>query len=92
MNHENWEARCQRCGRCCYEKIEYEGRVYYTDKPCDKLDLKTCLCTVYEDRLREKPECIPLDKDTLQRGILPGDCHYVADIPDYNTPQLIEDE
>ena len=88
MNSVEWEARCHRCGRCCYEKIEYEGRVYYTDKPCDKLDLTTTLCTVYNDRLKSKPECMPLNAETLQRGILPADCPYVVGFCDYNAPQL----
>ena len=88
MTEIEWEARCQRCGRCCYEKIEYNNRVYYTDKPCEKLDLETLLCSVYGDRHAEKSECMPLDQEMLLRGILPLNCPYVADIPDYNAPQL----
>lgn len=83
-----WELKCQRCGRCCFEKVEHEGRVYYTDKPCDKLNLKTSLCTVYPDRHSAKPECMPLNHETLHRGILPSTCPYVAGIQDYNAPQL----
>lgn len=87
-----WEDLCQRCGRCCYEKIEYAGRVYYTNTPCDKLDQETSLCTVYDNRLEEKAECIPLTFESLQHGILPEDCPYVSEIPDYNAPQLWDDE
>ena len=88
MNNVDRDARCQRCGRCCYEKIEHEDRVYYTDKPCDKLDMKTSLCSVYGDRHLVKPECMPLDQEALQRGILPKNCPYVLDLPGYNAPQL----
>jgi uncharacterized cysteine cluster protein YcgN (CxxCxxCC family) len=88
MNNVEWELRCRRCGRCCYEKIEYEGRVYYTDKPCDKLDLSTSLCSVYDVRLIEKPQCMALTREALRRGILPADCPYVTDMTDYNAPQL----
>ena len=88
MKKSEWEARCRRCGRCCYEKIEYEGRVYYTDKPCDKLDLDSLHCTVYCERHVEKPQCMSLTQESLERGILPADCPYVADIPEYKAPQL----
>ena len=91
MNDLHWEQRCRRCGRCCYEKIEYQDRIYYTDQPCDKLDLKTSLCSVYEDRHVAKPQCMALTSETLDRGILPADCPYVADIPAYRAPQLWED-
>ncbi|PLX99333.1 MAG: hypothetical protein C0623_09675 [Desulfuromonas sp.] len=86
-----WEARCRRCGRCCYEKIEYEGRVYYTDRPCDKLDLGTMLCSVYEHRHIEKAECLALDQAALNRGILPADCPYVSELVNYNAPQLCDE-
>ncbi len=91
MNEIDWEQRCQRCGRCCYEKIEHEGRVYYTDKPCDQLDLKTMLCSVYDNRHTAKTQCMALTRDALKRGILPADCPYVSDIAEYNAPQLWDD-
>lgn len=91
MNSVEWEARCRRCGRCCYEKIEFEGRVYYSNNPCDKLDRETLLCSVYDERLRAKPECMPLNAETLRRGILPADCPYVSGLCDYNAPQLWDD-
>ena len=91
MTKDEWDSKCQRCGRCCFEKIEYEGRVYYTDTPCDKLNPKTSLCTVYTERHIAKPECMPLDHEALHRGILPSSCPYVSDIPGYNAPQLWDD-
>ena len=91
MNSHEWEARCQRCGRCCYEKIEYEGRVYYTDRPCEQLDLETSTCKVYSERHIEKPQCMALTPESLQRGILPADCPYVSGFTEYNDPQLWEE-
>jgi uncharacterized cysteine cluster protein YcgN (CxxCxxCC family) len=32
---EKWESICCRCGRCCYEKVDFEGRIYYTELPCE---------------------------------------------------------
>ncbi|MDO3376570.1 hypothetical protein [Geoalkalibacter halelectricus] len=87
-----WEARCRRCGRCCFEKIDYQGRIYYTDRPCEKLDLTTRLCTVYPQRQTQRPGCTRLTEDILRLGVLPGDCPYVEDIADYQAPQLWDDE
>jgi uncharacterized cysteine cluster protein YcgN (CxxCxxCC family) len=86
----DWESRCLRCGRCCYEKIEFEGEVYYTDIPCEKLDLKTRLCTVYADRERARPGCVALTPEIVRKGFLPADCPYVADLEDYRAPHLGE--
>ena len=88
MDRAEWEARCRRCGRCCYEKIEHEGRVYYTDTPCDKFDPKTALCTVYPERHLVMAQCMELTSEALLRGILPADCPYVSDISGYNAPLL----
>ncbi len=83
-----WEALCERCGRCCFEKIEYEGVVYYTDRPCPHLDPATRLCRVYAQRHRVHPACVPLDESILDRGILPGDCPYVRGRPGVRHPRL----
>lgn len=91
MNRE-WEDRCLRCGRCCYEKVEYEGEVFYTETPCEKLDLATRLCTVYENRHTARPGCGPLTPENLARGILPADCPYVAGVEGYRAPRLWEEK
>jgi uncharacterized protein len=88
----NWEERCQRCARCCYEKVEFEGEVYYTETPCDKLDLATRLCTVYADRQQARPGCVPLDRHLVKQGFLPADCPYVQGIAGYKPPQLLPED
>lgn len=88
----SWEEKCRRCARCCYEKVEFEGEVFYTDIPCGFLDLGTRLCTVYHRRHRARPGCAPLTSSVLRRGILPGDCPYVADIAGYRAPRPWEEE
>jgi len=82
----SWEEKCRRCGRCCYEKVEHEGEVYYTDIPCEKLDPATRLCTVYGNRHKARPGCVPLTPRIIARGVLPADCPYVADIENYPAP------
>jgi uncharacterized cysteine cluster protein YcgN (CxxCxxCC family) len=37
-----------------------------------------------------QPECMPLTPESLSQGVLPEDCPYVADIVDYNKPQLLD--
>lgn len=83
-----WEARCRRCGRCCYEKIEDDDGIYYTDVPCDKLDLNSQQCTVYATRETSRPGCRALTPELVQRGLLPPDCPYVVDLKNYRPPKL----
>jgi uncharacterized cysteine cluster protein YcgN (CxxCxxCC family) len=88
-NHQNaWEAICSRCGRCCYEKIDFEGNIYYTELPCEFLDLDTKLCRVYTERDIKRPGCIRLTQEYVKKGFLPADCPYVANIEDYSAPSL----
>lgn len=87
-----WDALCQRCARCCYEKLDFEGQVYYTDIPCELLDLETNLCTVYADRERRRPGCVRLNEVNVVQGFLPEDCPYVAGIENYPAPLKWEDE
>lgn len=89
---KEWEARCRRCGRCCFEKVEYRGEVFYTDTPCQHLDPKSRTCRVYPRRHELRPGCAPITPEVLRRGILPADCPYVADIVDYVAPASWPDE
>lgn len=86
-----WEQLCQRCGRCCYEKIDYDGRIFYTDQPCPHLDLGSMQCRIYDQRAQLHPECVQLTHELIDAGILPADCPYVRGRDDYNAP-LIEDD
>ena len=89
---EKWESVCSRCGRCCYEKIDFEGRIYYTEMPCEYLDTETKLCRVYGQRDQKRPGCVRLTSKNISKGFLPGDCAYVVDIEDYPAPIMPEDE
>jgi uncharacterized cysteine cluster protein YcgN (CxxCxxCC family) len=79
MTHEEWEAICNRCGKCCYEKVDLGGGViHYTDEPCEYLDTKTKLCKVYDRRHELVADCLSLTEQ-LARTLhwLPEDCAYV---------------
>ena len=91
-NREAWDAICERCARCCYEKIEFEGKVYYTEVPCQYLDLKTKTCRVYDERDTVRKGCVRLTPELLGKGFLPADCPYVRDIKDYPAPTLAAPE
>jgi len=90
LDQQSWEELCARCGRCCYEKLDFRGKVYYTQLPCKHLDLDTRLCRVYPDRVARQPGCVSLTPELLGKGILPGDCPYVAGLADYPAPFLEE--
>jgi len=92
QNPPAWEAICARCGRCCYEKIDFEGRIYYTDLPCEFLDTQTQQCRVYAEREQQRPGCVRLTPQRVKKGFLPADCPYVDSIEDYPAPIMPEEE
>jgi len=83
-----WEALCRHCGRCCYEKLDCRGRIYYTDKPCQYLNGETKRCRIYRQRSELQPECAILTPELVAAGILPADCPYVAGIDNYRAPNM----
>ena len=91
-DNEQWESVCRCCGQCCYEKIDFEGRIYYTQLPCEHLDPVTRLCRIYPERDARRPGCVRLSPETLAKGFLPADCAYVAGIEEYPAPVMPEDD
>lgn len=75
--HKTWEALCRRCGRCCFEKIEYGNRIYLTDIPCEYLNLSTNECMVYEQRSQKKTGCVAINQEIIDLGVLPIGCAYL---------------
>ncbi|MDN3639039.1 YcgN family cysteine cluster protein [Simiduia curdlanivorans] len=92
MTAYQWEALCDGCAKCCLQKLEDEddGEVYYTRLACQLLDLDTCQCTDYPNRLQRVPNCLQLSADKLEDfHWLPVTCAYrlVAegkDLPDWH--------
>jgi uncharacterized cysteine cluster protein YcgN (CxxCxxCC family) len=79
MSADEWESLCDGCGRCCLNKLEHEdtGEILYTDVACRLLDLESCRCVSYEERIRFVPDCRRLTPLNVGRiPWLPTTCAY----------------
>ncbi|MCQ8129781.1 YcgN family cysteine cluster protein [Methylomonas rivi] len=79
MTADEWEAVCDRCGKCCLVKLEDEdnGDIALTRVACKLIDLKSCLCTGYGKRCSVVPECVDLTQhDFAEFQWLPSTCAY----------------
>lgn len=79
MNRDQWEALCDRCGRCCLEKMTNgrNGKVYYTSVACPLLDPTSCQCRDYHHRHGQVPNCVRLTPRNLAAcRWLPRTCAY----------------
>ena len=82
MPLEVWEALCRKCGKCCSEKIDIDGRIYSSKKYCRFLDTSVMQCTVYEDRFVAEPGCLSVPEG-VKVGVFPADCPYIQDVEGY---------
>lgn len=79
MNPEQWEMLCDGCGLCCLVKIEDDdsGEIFNTTVSCRRLDVESCRCGDYKNRLADVAMCTLL---TLQQlpllNWLPETCAY----------------
>lgn len=79
LSHQQWEALCDGCGKCCLHKLEdtNSGRIYYTDVVCHLIDLQSCQCGDYTNRHQAVSDCIAFTADDLDKmPWLPETCAY----------------
>lgn len=79
LTHDEWEALCDGCGRCCLHKLEDEdsGDLAFTWLACDLLDCETGACSDYANRRSFVPDCIQLTLEDLPNyRWLPPTCAY----------------
>lgn len=79
MSQEEWESLCDRCGKCCLNKIHYEGNrhVHYTKVACRLFNPKTCGCLNYPKRKKFVSQCIKLTPELVKKqDYLPSTCAY----------------
>ncbi len=79
MTPEEWEALCDGCGLCCLVKLEDEesGEVRITSVSCRLLNIETCRCTDYVNRLEKVSMCAQLSLENISSmQWLPESCAY----------------
>ena len=79
MSSAEWESLCDGCALCCMNKIEdvESGELFYTNTACELLDLSSCRCSDYPNRLRKVPDCLQLTPANIDSyDWLPASCAY----------------
>ncbi len=79
MTRQEWESLCDGCGKCCLIKLEDEdsGDIIATDVTCKLLDLGSCRCSHYEERVRHVPDCVTLTPENIASlAFMPATCAY----------------
>ena len=76
---EDWDEICNRCGKCCFDKIVDEDDKLIAMTACVYLDSETGLCKEYERRFLFEKDCLKLTPENLNKfDWLPDDCGYVT--------------
>lgn len=79
MTTTEWEALCDGCGRCCLHKLRDEAtdELAFTNISCHLLDLESCRCGDYANRVQKVPDCTTLTPALLgEIDWLPPSCAY----------------
>lgn len=79
LTDDEWESLCDRCGKCCLEKLENftTKDVFFTSIACDYLEIPKVKCKDYKNRFKLDVDCSAI-KDFFPKKIhyLPKSCSY----------------
>ena len=79
FSKEEWEALCDKCGKCCVIKLEDvdTSKIYYTNISCKLLCTKTSKCKDYINRKNIVDDCVVLTHKNLELlHWMPKTCAY----------------
>ena len=67
LTPEQWEALCDRCGKCCLVTLQDEntGDIYHTNVLCRHCNVENQSCSVYANRFERVPECLKLTPENI---------------------------
>ena len=79
LSKEEWEALCDRCGKCCVIKLEDvdTSKIHYTNVSCKLLCTKTAKCKNYVNRKNFVKDCVVLSYNNIELlNWMPKTCSY----------------
>ncbi len=79
LSKEEWEALCDRCGKCCVIKLEDVDtlKIHYTKVSCKLLCTKTAKCKNYVNRKNFVKDCVVLSYNNIELlNWMPKTCSY----------------
>ena len=79
MTNAEWESLCDHCGICCLHSVQdgKTGKIKFLSVACKFLEVSTCRCMIYEDRLKVVSDCERLSPYKIKRiKKLPKTCAY----------------
>ena len=78
LTDKEWEAVCDKCGKCCLVKIGM-WRIRFTKIACPLLDVCSGRCKDYAKRWDTVPDCIKLTPQNIKKckKWLPKTCAYL---------------
>lgn len=79
LNQREWELLCDGCAQCCRIKYlnEDTDELSITPVACGLLDIPSCRCTNYENRLDLVDSCVKITPDNVANlHWLPTTCAY----------------
>jgi len=79
MSGSEWESLCCGCGICCLHRFREgkSGKIRFTAIACRHLDVETCRCRIYANRLQLERDCKKISpENVLKLKWLPKTCGY----------------